>query len=854
MNTVIRSPAAESLAWLWYPLVTGTAVASHLLMMSVGIPVLIATYAPVMFAAVSITLLEIFFPYRSQWHPDRMEVVNDLLFMILVQVLLPQFLIFLVALNLTREIPFDIWPQQLPLFVQFLIMVLLADFLRYWLHVASHNFRPLWQLHAVHHSPHRLYWLNVGRFHPLEKALQFLFDSLPFILMGIREEVLALYFVFYAANGYFQHSNVKVQLGKLNYLISGPELHRWHHSIHIRESNRNYGNNIILWDLLFGTYFLPRKREVEVLGLKNRDYPLSFATQMKTPFIIRMESKALPLVTYREILINALLRVRFEYLYLTKSAWILNATRNPMTHQLRVLNNIIRRNENCGYGKDHNFRDIHDYAGFTRNCPVVTYDDLVPYVSTRNVEHCQLTTEKPVFFQLTSGTSGQPKFLPLTPAGRRVLESIQKRTALSRYLDNPGTFSGKIFGVVSPAIEGYTPSGIPYGSASGLTYMNMPRLSRTKYVVPYEIFNIEDYSLKYRLIALFALAESRVTLMATANPSTLLRILEVLNNDAGILLQALEVGDICLVAGNTVSDETRENFAARPANIRVRRVRQLKEVLSRQGHLSFKDIWPGLQSLVTWTGGSCGIPLRALARHLPADLNISDMGYLSSEVHATITYRSTLGIPTFLHNFFEFIPVADYEAGSQRTLLLHELQPGCRYYVIVTTVNGLYRYFMNDIVEVTELFNSTPALKFIQKGQGVTSITGEKLYEGQVLDAVALLEKKYDVAVVFQQWLADDENALYRVYLEFDSIPELAAGQIAEELDQALCQLNIEYGQKRSSGRLHGPEVFLLRRGTGEACKQSMLKTSTRDGQYKTRVLLYIRDAGFPFQEYLHNQ
>ncbi len=114
--------------------------------------------------------------------------------------------------------------------------------------------------------------------------MQYLFDALPFLLLGVADTVLASYFVFYAINGFFQHSNCAIRLGWLNYIVSGPELHRWHHSRVPGESNSNYGNNLILWDLLFGSYFLPKDRSVGTLGLINRDYPSSFPAQFGAPF------------------------------------------------------------------------------------------------------------------------------------------------------------------------------------------------------------------------------------------------------------------------------------------------------------------------------------------------------------------------------------------------------------------------------------------------------------------------------------------------------------------------------------------------------------------------------------------
>ena len=88
----------------------------------------------------------------------------------------------------------------------------------------------------------------------------------------MNEEVLTTYLVFYGINGFFQHSNINVKFGFLNYIISSSELHRWHHSEIPRESNGNYGNNLIIWDVIFGTWFLPKDRSVKEIGLRNRNF------------------------------------------------------------------------------------------------------------------------------------------------------------------------------------------------------------------------------------------------------------------------------------------------------------------------------------------------------------------------------------------------------------------------------------------------------------------------------------------------------------------------------------------------------------------------------------------------------
>ena len=283
-----------------YPFVMALGYVSFAAFSMLGLSTALAVYASVLIGATLITWHELELPYRPAWKPAAAEVGTDTMYLGVVQIALPQLLSVSLVLALAyllraRGLAVEgLWPHHLPVWAQAALMMLAADFGRYWLHRAFHRFAPMWRLHSVHHSPHRLYWVNVGRFHPLEKAIQYCFDALPFALVGVSPDVLAAYFVFYAINGFYQHSNCLVRLGPLNYLIAGPELHRWHHSELPEESNNNFGNNLIVWDLLFGTRYFPRDREVGPLGLVDREYPMGFWAQMWTPFVRRSESGSSP--------------------------------------------------------------------------------------------------------------------------------------------------------------------------------------------------------------------------------------------------------------------------------------------------------------------------------------------------------------------------------------------------------------------------------------------------------------------------------------------------------------------------------------------------------------------------------
>lgn len=278
------------LPWLFYPFVMTTAFAIFSLLQSHETSLKIATYASIVSVAILITLLEIKFPYSLKWKPSTQEIRLDLMFMAMVQLALPPligftFIHMLIEPSRALNLPFtQFWPHSWPIWAQTLLMILAVDFLRYWLHRAAHTNQYLWRLHSVHHSVEQLYWLNTSRFHPLEKLLQMLMDSLPFLLMGINEKVLALYYIAYATNGFLQHSNIQFRFGILNYLIGSADLHRWHHSKNPKESNANYGNNVIVWDLLFGTWYLPKERKVETLGLLEQSYPKTFLGLLRAPF------------------------------------------------------------------------------------------------------------------------------------------------------------------------------------------------------------------------------------------------------------------------------------------------------------------------------------------------------------------------------------------------------------------------------------------------------------------------------------------------------------------------------------------------------------------------------------------
>lgn len=232
-------------------------------------------------------------PYVADWNESKNDTKTDFLHMIISMVLLKKGLetlfitvLFGAAIRVTDFLGFSLWPTQWPLLLQLPAAMLLVGFMEYWWHRMCHELPMLWRLHATHHSAPRLYWLNAGRFHPLDTLGSYTLTVGPLLILGAQPQLLLLVTLWVSVHGMFQHCNIHVRLGPLNYIFSMAELHRWHHSRSLEEANANYGNNIIFWDIVFGTMYYPKDRDAHTnIGLADMEnFPEDYVGQLKSPF------------------------------------------------------------------------------------------------------------------------------------------------------------------------------------------------------------------------------------------------------------------------------------------------------------------------------------------------------------------------------------------------------------------------------------------------------------------------------------------------------------------------------------------------------------------------------------------
>ncbi|MGB1883768.1 MAG: sterol desaturase family protein [Gammaproteobacteria bacterium] len=221
--------------------------------------------------------------YRGRWQkPDgqlRVDLSHTLLNKGLVQLLIVT-LIGAGALD-DREPGFA---AGYPLMLQILLGLLMAEFGLYWAHRIAHEWPPLWRFHAVHHSVRKLWLVNTGRFHFVDSFASVIASTVFLLLSGISMDAIVWISAITAYIGILTHCNVDMRCGALSYVFNTPQLHRWHHSTDPAIGNNNYGENLMLWDQLFDTFYFKPRAHVQAIGISER-MPASFGGQLWAPFV-----------------------------------------------------------------------------------------------------------------------------------------------------------------------------------------------------------------------------------------------------------------------------------------------------------------------------------------------------------------------------------------------------------------------------------------------------------------------------------------------------------------------------------------------------------------------------------------
>lgn len=170
-----------------------------------------------------------------------------------------------------------------PFWLQALEIYVLVDFIGYWTHRMFHRGR-WWPFHAVHHSSEDLDWLGSVRVHPVNDLVNKMAQAAPLILLGFNPWVTLSTAPFFTLYAIFLHANVNWDFGPLRSVIATPVFHRWHHSKDREAWDKNFAGLFPFWDIVFGTYYMPKGRYPENFGIHD-PMPKGFFGQLWAPFV-----------------------------------------------------------------------------------------------------------------------------------------------------------------------------------------------------------------------------------------------------------------------------------------------------------------------------------------------------------------------------------------------------------------------------------------------------------------------------------------------------------------------------------------------------------------------------------------
>lgn len=486
--------------------------------------------------------------------------------------------------------------------------------------------------------------------------------------------------------------------------------------------------------------------------------------------------------------------------------------------QRRTFRRIVRENAETPLGKVLGLGECRSPDDLAVRKPVSGYEFFRPYVDESLRTGDNLLSAQPIIgFTSTSGTSSEPKRIPIS---RRQMARERRREVLlalfAVFRQRPSLIYRPVLLMI--AGEERQDHGRSTHQAVANTMYRKSFFGRFS-AIPASVYEIADNEAKYYYYALLAMA-AEARLVITPNPSSIIRMLEVAaKHDAAI------------------GEDLRSGAAADRFGIPPKTLLDINERLAVGRPFTGREQFPGLRAVLCWRSGPSQFFWHRLKAMLPERIEYFDLGYVASDT--PLTYRLAAGgrqICAFDDVYFEFLPEDPDE--PEPAIAYADMVLGRSYRIVVTNAYGLYRYDIGDIVRATGYFGRAPTIEFVRKVDGFSNMTGEKLSEDQVIDAV---QGALDLAGLRCAYFAvapHFPSSSYRLYLDAGRAESVPADTLAGQVDVALSAANQEYDAKRRSERLGALQVVVVRPGAFDRCKASLVARGRREAQFKLPHLI----------------
>lgn len=505
-------------------------------------------------------------------------------------------------------------------------------------------------------------------------------------------------------------------------------------------------------------------------------------------------------------------------------------TKDPLKAQKAVLKKIVRRNKNCELGKKLNLKDVHSIEDYQRIVPLTTYADYEPYVDRmmENGEDRIMFSGKNIRYASSSGSVGKPKMLPKGINDLWKMQCIgfsaSVATAFHWMKKNMGVRMYNQVGPLAINLSGHKTADNKLSNGAGqipLRYLKpiLPFFCTSPLELLYP--NLEDKLDTSYLHLRFCLENRKVSYLGSIVVTLLTQMFDYLEENWEMMCDDIEKG---IINPNIdITPELRKKFEKR-FKPNPKRAAELRAEFEK----GFEDpiaprIWPRLQWAYGMMGSNLMVYVEKLRRFIGDNVPIHNMGYAAAEgffaAPTDLNVNDYVFLPWCL--FFEFIPVNrddDTNEEVERPLLLHELEVGKDYEMIVSNFSGLYRYRVEDVVHITRMFNNTPECEFLYRRNLMMNVANEKTTVDMVNAAIHNTTKEMGVEFNGFSFYPDFSTKPPRytllIELKDGALDEEGRQKFIETMDHQFDEINEKYYKYRRWGMLNRPEVLFLKEKT----------------------------------------
>ncbi|MBP3081495.1 MULTISPECIES: GH3 auxin-responsive promoter family protein [unclassified Streptomyces] len=509
--------------------------------------------------------------------------------------------------------------------------------------------------------------------------------------------------------------------------------------------------------------------------------------------------------------------------------------REPHQVSRRVFADLLDQSRDTAFGRAHGLDRVRTLAEFQAAVPVGDYESFRGYVDRiRDGEQRVLTRSRPYALHTTSGTTGRPKYVPTTRHWRNRYRGPALYAQWGLYFQRLGLDRYRPGNVLDMSWErSLIPLPEPGGPVPVYSITKRPATVGPQdwtppwYAEPWFLDTGGEQSL-YRKVRL--LAGSDVRMVVAVNPSRITALGELLNDQLELLLKDLSDGTLLGAPDPRLTAQ--EATASR-----------LEAAYSYGGRVTLCDLWPQLSMLVCWNSASARY-YRAWLERLAPGVPLVPFSTTGTEgiVTMPVDTHPSAGPLAVDQGLFEFVPCEPSDAGRPlpshvATLSSYELTTGETYRLVMSQANGLLRYDSGDIYRVVGRVGELPRLEFEGRGGSVSSFTGEKLTESDVHAAIRTAVGHSSVPSVYCVVPSWGYPPGYVLVMEWPDGPGASSEAFRDRVEAELSRVNVEYAEKRDSGRLHPLRAQTVAPGTFRALTEHHVTRGASAAQVKHRWL-----------------